>query len=193
MPPYSPTGLTFSAAASMIGVLRSVFVAPEAMGFRVPPFPIQSRAIAPPHVHTPTDCFEMVRPNATSMGTPASPNMVPLKALWRLANEEMVGLDVFAIDREGAVSISVDSANPQGAAIGTARINPRPKSLLRRWPWQQFQRAMFGQSAGVFKTKTGVIEVSCAAGNGTLRTHLEPPIPGVRGGTLQRRRPSILP
>lgn len=130
------------------------------------------------------DQFEMVRPDAVLVGAASFANVIPFKALWWFANEKVVGAHTrVGRKNESAVALAC-TAKPQGAAIGTARIDLAPESFFDGRP----ERNRLSVPAPML-----VMGIAPAACHVRTRATLNGANGGVRGRMLVGHREPILP
>lgn len=77
-----------------------------------------------------TDQLKVFRPNAVAVSAATFLDVIPLHPKGRPPYEKMVGTPVPAIREEETISIPVDEAKPEGAAIRSARVNTSPEALF---------------------------------------------------------------
>lgn len=157
------------------------------------PTPGCCRSIASPDVFRMRDKFEMFRPNAVSMHTTAIFNVIPLKALGRTSHQEVVSQAYTPFEVKFAVPILHDGPEPQGAAIGTARVDFRPKTIVgesRSVGLENTERAPTSTPTHVMRlAPTARIHRARAIGNATLRRHRELIPSGVTRPDVSASRP----
>ena len=78
------------------------------------------------HVDLVRNSFEVVGPYAT----PPATSMIPFETDGRLSFEEVVSQRHLAVEPKEPVSLAAGIGQPQGAAIGTTRIDLRPKAFV---------------------------------------------------------------
>jgi hypothetical protein len=92
--------------------------------------PVMIENTGSPQILQWSDQFQMVRPDAIAMRTATLFDVIPLKANWWFADEEMMSADDLARMGELAVPASHAISEPDGATIGSARINMRPETFF---------------------------------------------------------------